>query len=236
LQKATVDSRLMRSIALTTQREIEMMKLIGMLDSPYVRRVAISMKLLGVQFEHLNWSVGKDFERIRQYSPLGRVPALVLEDGDVLPDSAAMLDYLDELAGPERALLPPSGRERREALRVMSLAVGACDKGRDQLYETLYRPPEKRHEPWVERCRTQMHGALSELEQTAARERATPWLVGGRLTQADITTACIFTLLSDVHANTLDSAPYPKLRAHVAHCESLPEFRATRLKWSAPST
>jgi glutathione S-transferase len=212
-----------------------MMKLIGMLDSPYVRRVAISMKLLGTPFEHLNWSVGKDFERIRQYSPLGRVPALVLDDGDVLPDSAAMLDYLDEQAGPERALLPSSGRERREVLRVMSLALGACEKGRDQLYETLYRPPEKRHEPWVERCRTQMHGALAELEHVAARERATPWLVGGRLTQADITTACIFTLLSDVLADTIVSAPYPGVRAHVAHCESLPEFVATRLKWSAPS-
>jgi glutathione S-transferase len=211
-----------------------MMKLIGMLDSPYVRRVAISMKLLGTPFEHLNWSVGKDFERIRQYSPLARVPVLVLDDGDVLPDSAAMLDYLDEQAGPKRALLPPSGRERRDALRVMSLAIGACEKGRDQLYETLYRPPEKRHEPWVERCRTQMHGALAELERAAPR--ATPWFVGGRLTQADITTACIFTLLSDVLANTLESAPYPMLRAHVAHCESLPEFVATRLKWCAPST
>jgi glutathione S-transferase len=213
-----------------------MMKLIGMLDSPYVRRVAISMKLLGTPFEHLNWSVGKDFERIRQYSPLGRVPTLVLDDGDVLPDSAAMLDYLDEMAGPERALLPRSGRERRAALRVISLAVGACEKGRDQLYETLYRPPEKRHEPWVERCRTQMHGALTELERAAAVERATPWFVGGRLTQADITTACIVTLLEDVLPDTLQSASYPKLRAHVAHCESLPEFTATRLKWSAPST
>ena len=212
------------------------MKLIGMLDSPYVRRVAISMKLLGIQFEHLDWSVGKDFECIRQYSPLGRVPALVLDDGDVLPDSTSMLDYLDEQAGPERALLPPSGRERREAMRVISLAIGAAEKGRDQMYEAVYRPPEKRHEPWVERCRMQMHGALSELERTAARKRAAPWLVGGRLTQADITVTCIFALLSDALATTLESVPYPMLRAHAAHCEALPEFLATRVKWSAPST
>ena len=56
------------------------MLLIGMFDSPFVRRVAISMKLLGLSFEHANWSVGKDFDRIRQYNPLGRVPTLVLDD------------------------------------------------------------------------------------------------------------------------------------------------------------
>ena len=76
------------------------MLLIGMYDSPYVRRVAISMKLCGIAFEHADWSVGADFERIRQYNPLVRVPTLVLDDGEVLFESAAMLDYLDELVGP----------------------------------------------------------------------------------------------------------------------------------------
>ena len=50
--------------------------------------------------------VGKDFELIRQFDPLGRVPALVLADGESLIDSAAILDFLDDLVGPERALLP----------------------------------------------------------------------------------------------------------------------------------
>jgi glutathione S-transferase len=75
------------------------MLLIGMFDSPFVRRVAITLKLLGIPFEHGNWSVGKDFERIRHYNPLGRVPTLVLDNGEVLIESAAILDYLDELAG-----------------------------------------------------------------------------------------------------------------------------------------
>ena len=55
------------------------MLLIGMFDSPFVRRVAITMKLLDLPFEHGNWSVGKDFDRIREYNPLGRVPVLVTE-------------------------------------------------------------------------------------------------------------------------------------------------------------
>src|SRR5262245_18781500 len=140
------------------------MLLIGMFDSPYVRRVAISMNRLGLPFEHANWSVGTDFDRIRAYSPLGRVPVLVMDDGTVLIESGAIVDALDGLVGPARALMPPSGASRREALRLMSLAVGAAEKGRDVLYERMVRPPEKYHEPWVARCREQMHGALRELD------------------------------------------------------------------------
>ncbi len=77
--------------------------LIGMFDSPFVRRVAVSMHLLGIPFEHRNWSVGKDFERIREFNPLGRVPTLVLDDGEALIESAAILDYLDDFVGPARA-------------------------------------------------------------------------------------------------------------------------------------
>ena len=89
------------------------MLLIGKLNSPFVRRVAVSLKLLGIGYEHADWSIGPDLERIRQYNPLGRVPTLVLDEGEVLMDSTAILDHLDEVAGPGRALLPGSGRERR---------------------------------------------------------------------------------------------------------------------------
>jgi glutathione S-transferase len=78
------------------------MILIGMFDSPFVRRVAISMTLLEIPFEHRNWSVGKDFDRIREYSPLGRVPVLVLDDGRVLPESSMILDHLDQPHGSTR--------------------------------------------------------------------------------------------------------------------------------------
>src|SRR5258708_1943963 len=90
------------------------MILIGMFDSPFVRRVAVTMNLLAIPFEHRNWSVGKDFDRVREFNPLGRVPTLVLADGESLIESAAILDYLDDFVGPKRALLPPSGRDRRE--------------------------------------------------------------------------------------------------------------------------
>lgn len=222
---------LLSSVAPLPCSRVRIMLLIGMFDSPYVRRVAISMKRLGLPFEHGNWSVGADFDRIRKYSPLGRVPVLVMDDDTVLVESGAILDALDGLVGPSKALLPPSGTSRREALRLMSLAVGAAEKARDQLYERMVRPPEKYHEPWVARCREQMHGALRELE-ASCRQRSGGWLVDDRLSQADITVTCICTFLAD-SLTALDAGAYPAIGSLVERCEALPEFQATRAKWFA---
>lgn len=209
------------------------MILIGMFDSPFVRRVAVSMNLLQVPFEHRNWSVGKDFELIRQFNPLGRVPALVLTDGDTLIESATILDFLDETAGPGRALLPRSGEPRREALRIIAIAVGGAEKGVLQVYETAFRPPEKRYRPWVERCHTQTHAALAELDRLC-QVRGGEWLVGNRITQADITASCAYTFLSDALDINRDAVVYPALNALAARCEALPDFRSVKADWFAP--
>ncbi|MGH8456897.1 MAG: glutathione S-transferase family protein [Stenotrophobium sp.] len=208
------------------------MILIGMFDSPFVRRVAVSMQLLGMPFEHRNWSVGKDQAQIRQYNPLGRVPALVLDSGEVLMESGVILDYLDEQAGPERALLPVRGEPRRRALHVMALAVGAAEKGVAQIYESAFRPEEKRHQPWVDRCNEQMHGALCELDKTC--ETASPWLIGANLSQADITTACAATFLGD--AVGFGKQGYPALRRLVQRCEALPQFQAVHVPFFRPGS
>lgn len=210
------------------------MLLIGMFDSPFVRRVAITMKLQGITFEHANWSVGKDFDRIRQYNPLGRVPTLVLGDGEVLLESAAILDYLDELSGSQRALLPRSGKPRREVLRLMAIASGAADKGVLEIYERVFRPEDKRHQPWVDRCHTQVMGGVTELERACVARGAGNWLVGDGMTQADITLACVFALLCD--AVPLDPKPYPHLQALAARCEAMPEFQSTRLAFFTPAS
>ena len=210
------------------------MLLIGMFDSPFVRRVAITMKLQGIEFEHGNWSVGKDFDRIRQYNPLGRVPTLVLDDGEALLESAAILDHLDELAGPERALLPRAGKPRRDALRLMSIATGAAEKGVLQIYERVFRPVEKQHDEWLARCHAQVVGGIAELERACAARGAANWLIGGHMTQADITVTCVFTFLTD--AIHLDVAPYPTLQALASRCEALPEFKGTRLAFFTPGS
>lgn len=209
------------------------MILIGMFDSPFVRRVAVSMNLLKIPYEHRNWSVGKDFELIRQFNPLGRVPTLVLPDGEALIESGAILDFLDESAGSERSLLPRSGKERRDALRIASIAVGAAEKGVLQVYERAFRPGEKRHEPWIERCRTQMQSALAELDRVA-QVRTGDWLIGNRLTQADVTAVCAFTFLCDALALGQAAEAFPALSALGARCEGLPAFQGAKAKFFAP--
>ena len=210
------------------------MILIGMFDSPFVRRVAVSMNLLKLPFEHRNWSVGKDFELIRQFNPLGRVPALVQSDGETLIESSAILDFLDEVAGPERALLPRSGDLRRDALRVIAVAIGGAEKGVTQVYETAFRPPEKRYRPWVERCHTQTHAALAELDRLC-QVRGDKWLVGNRISQADITATCAYTFLSEALGFNREALAYPALAAVAARCEGLPEFSSVKADWFAPA-
>ena len=208
------------------------MILIGMFDSPYVRRVAISLRILGYSFEHRDWSVGKDFDRIREYNPLGRVPTLVLDDAEVLTDSAAILDWLDERAGPDRALLPARGPERRRALQLMAIATGAADKGVAQLYEGAFRPIEKRHEPWLARCRAQMEAGLAELDRRCAGS-ACEWLSGSRIGQADITLTAVSTFLHE--ALRLDASRYPALAQRTARGEALPAFREFHAPFFVPN-
>jgi glutathione S-transferase len=162
------------------------------------------------------------------------VPTLVLADGETLFESGAILDFLDEQAGPGQALLPHSGDARREALRVIATAIGAAEKGVIQVYESAFRPPEKRYRPWLERCHTQMHGALAELDRLC-QARDGEWLVGDRLTQADITATCVHTFLSDALAINREGVAYPGLNAVAARCEALPEFSSVKAAWFAPT-
>lgn len=208
------------------------MILIGMFDSPFVRRVAVSMKLLEIKFDHKNWSVGRDQMQIRKVNPLGRVPVLVLDDGEVLTESSAILDYLDDRVGRDRALLPPTGAPRRKALALMALATGAADKAVQQVYESFFRPEDKRHEPWLARLREQMHGALALLDRAAAEE-GEDWLVDEGLTQADITVTCAFTYIDE--ALKPDKKLYPALRRHVARCEKMPAFKACYAPFEMPA-
>src|SRR5580693_3927004 len=116
------------------------MILVGQYDSPFVRRVAVSLRVLGFAYQHDTRSVFADFEAMRRVNPLGRIPSLVLDDGETLIDSAAILDWLDQSVGPERALVPAAGAERRRVLRRIALATGAIDKVGAATYERLIRP------------------------------------------------------------------------------------------------
>ena len=100
---------------------------------------------------------------MRHINPLGCISSLVLDDGETLIDSAAILDWLDQAVGPERALIPAGGRERRRALGRIALATGVIDEAGAAAYEQLIRPSAYRWQDWIERCLTQATGAIEAL-------------------------------------------------------------------------
>src|ERR1700761_3090526 len=130
------------------------MILIGQYDSPFVRRVAVALTLYGFEFEHRPWSVWSDADKLAQINPMRRVPTLVLDDGEVVIESGAILDALDEMAGPGRAMLPTSGPDRRRGLKVCALSTGLADKSVSLFYEGLLH--EAPSQTWIDRCRAQI--------------------------------------------------------------------------------
>ncbi|PHS28959.1 MAG: glutathione S-transferase [Robiginitomaculum sp.] len=199
------------------------MKLVGQYDSPYTRRVAISLHMLGFGFENIRLSVFGDAAKMQQINPLIRIPALTLDDGEVLIDSAAILDWLDETVGTERALMANSGAARRKILRIIAIATGAIDKAMGISYERYRRPPEKMHQPWINRLSEQLNGALSTLEAYPL----TPWLMGDRLTQADITVAAMIGYLQLYLPDFLPIDRYSNLALLSCRCEAEPAFMAS---------
>ena len=131
------------------------MQLIGMLDSPYVRRSAITLHLLDVPFEHKSVSVLTQIDEFSRISPVLKVPTLVLDDGSCLLDSNLIIDHAGELAG-AGALLPLDPAARTAARRALGYALAACDKTVQAVYEYRMRPEEKRHAPWLDRVRGQI--------------------------------------------------------------------------------
>lgn len=199
------------------------MQLIGQYDSPFVRRVGITLTLYGMAFEHLPWSTFGDGEKLSAINPLRRVPTLVFDDGVVLMESSAILDVLDEMSGPDRQMIAASGPDRREALRIIALAAGAADKAVSLLYETVLR--REALELWVNRCRAQINGALDVLE-AARMAQTTPWLFGDHLGHADIMLGTMLRFVGEAHAGDIDLGARPSLVAHAARCEALTVFQA----------
>jgi glutathione S-transferase len=207
------------------------MFLIGQYDSPFVRRTAIALRLYGLPFEHWPWSTFGDGDKVAAYNPLRRVPALVLDDGEALIESGAILDYLDELVGPDKAMIARSGAERRKHLRITALATGLGDKAVSLIYERVLRKEQLKL--WVERCETQISGVLDALEQERAAV-TTPYWLGNRIGHADIAVACVLRFTGEAHPHLFDIS-YPALKAHAAMCEALPPFQQVVQPLAPPS-
>jgi len=208
------------------------MFLIGQYDSPFTRRVAIALRLYGLAFEHRPWSTFGDADKIGAFNPLRRVPTLVLDGGEALIESTAILDYLDELVGPEKAMIAARGPERRHALKICALATGLGDKAVSLVYERVLRKEPSKI--WVDRCETQVGGVLEVLEQQRAGV-ITPYWFGAAIGHADIAVACVLRFAGEAHPALFPAARYPELAAHCARCEALPVFAEIAQPLAPPS-
>jgi glutathione S-transferase len=199
------------------------MKLVGMLDSPYVRRVAVSFQLLGLSYEHQPLSVFRTFDAFRAINPVVKAPTLVCDDGVVLMDSTLILQYAEALARP-RTLTPSGARELERELRLIGLALAACDKSVQIVYERNQRPPEKLHQPWIDRVTGQLLAACDALEQEVAQRP--PAITSAAITQAGVTIAVGWAFTRKMLPDVVPVARCPALASLAAQAEALPAFCA----------
>lgn len=200
------------------------MRLIGMMDSPFVRRVAVTMRLFGMPHAHEQISVFRQAEAFAKINPLMKAPTLILDDGTLLMDSSLILDWL-EVKGDPVTFFPNDPGLRGEVLSLIGYALMGTEKAMQWDLERK-RPQEKRHDPWLERCAAQAKAAFAHLEADCARSER--WLVGHAYTQADITLACCWGYVRRYCAELIAESAHPAIAAHAARCEARPEFVATQ--------
>ena len=198
------------------------MQLIGMLDSPYVRRVAITLKVLGLSFELDQVSVFRHFDRFSAINPVVKAPTFITDDGVVLMESGLILEHIAEI-GPRR-LMPADRASHTRALRQIALALAACEKTVSIVYECQQRPKEKQHQPWLDRVSGQLIAAYRALEQEASPD----WFTGEDLMQPQITTAVAWRFSQHMVSDLVAADAFPTLAVLSARAEKLPPFLETR--------
>lgn len=164
------------------------MKLIGTYVSPYARRVAAALVSRGIEYEHEDLNGYANPGRARELNPVGKVPILELDDGERLLDSAAIFDYLDELVGPEQALIPKSGSARREVLRMSAIANTVCEQVTAH-YNEQKRPADSTQADLLERYRLQIVGGFKALDAASGSRGA---IRAGPLNMATISAVVAF--------------------------------------------
>ena len=195
------------------------MLLVGMLDSPYVRRAAIAGTVLGIAFEHQSVSVFRHMERFRAINPLIKAPSLVADDGTVLMESQLIIQHMEDVAG--KSLRPADAAARLGDLRATALAIVTCEKAIAIEYERK-RPEAIRYAPWLERVAEQLQEALAALDMIASERWKTlpaPW-THGAIGAAVAWGFIRFTIPDAVAANA-----FPALAAHATRCEATEVFK-----------
>jgi len=190
--------------------------------SPFGRKVKLAAAILGLldRIEIVDADTLNPEDSIRQQNPLGKIPALILENGDVLYDSRVIVDYLDHLAGGGRVI--PNGPERFTALRDQALADGIMDAALLQVYEGRFRQEDRREPKWVDHQADKVRRGLDYAEA----HLSTP---SQSLQIGQIALACALGYL-DLRFGGEWRESHPKLVAWLADFEArVPAYAKTRV-------
>lgn len=199
------------------------MKLVGPWLSGFTRRTGITMKLLGIPFEHLNLNAYAQKEEVRRYSPMGKVPALVLDNGEVLIDSAGIIDVLHEMAGAGKALIPASGAARLKALQLIGIGFNIYPK-LTALYDESLRPKEHQLQSVFEGSAEQAIIGNKLLEA----QTGDGWFVNNTLSQADIVAVvCYQASAGFVLPDHVNAKNFPRLAALSDRAMKIDAFAST---------
>ncbi len=196
------------------------MQLIGMLDSPYVRRVAISLECLEIQFEHKAVSVFSTFEQFQRINPVVKAPTLICDDNEILMDSSLILQYAESRKKGE-GLWSADPAQFQHELKGVGLGLATCEKSVQIIYERNLRPKDKQHEPWMERVTGQLKAAYASLESQAQSQGH---IFEGGLNQASITTAVAWQFTQSMLSHIILALDHPALSKLSARLEQMPQF------------
>lgn len=199
------------------------MRLIGMLDSPYVRRTALTLAALDLPFAHEPLSVFRHYDAFAAINPVVKAPTVVTDDGVVLLDSTLIIDYALKVLAGGKTLGPADGRLAGLDVRLTGLGLAACEKAVQIVYERQLRPAEKQHQPWLDRVAGQLKAALSSIEADIG---GADWLLGPPPSVAGITLAVAGTFIAALVPDVVSLADYPRLAALTAAAERTALFRA----------
>lgn len=195
------------------------MRLIGMLDSPYVRRVAISLDLLGIPFQHESVSVFSTFDQFHAINPVVKAPTLVCDDGGIIMDSSLILQFCEAAAG--RSLWSLDKQRLQHEFGAVSLALAACEKGAQIVYERNLRPQAAQYEPWIARVTGQLLAACGALEKEVT-QRAD--VFADPATQVALSSAIAWDFLQTMLPAVVPAGDYPGLAALAHRVEQTAPF------------
>jgi len=198
------------------------MKLVASKTSPYARKIRILLAEKQIPFEFVPENVWDAATKIGQYNPLGKVPALVTDDGEQFFDSPVIAEYLDSKGSPH--FLPGNGIERVRVKQDEALADGVMDAG-ILIFLERKREPSRQDPAWIARQQGKVESGIAALARQLSDRQ---YLRGNEITLGDITAGCALFWLEFRLPEIAWRTTHANLAAWAKRLESRPSFAGTR--------